>query len=277
MIPLCDELNKKVILITGGNKGIGGGCAEAFCASGADVVIAARDEDTGRTWAKELSRRGPGTCTFKRCDVSDHNQVGNLVDFTIKMFGKLDCTVNNAGYLPRRGPIDETSIEDFESVIRTNLIGLFAGCKYSLPHIRKTQGSIINISSILGQVGQKGSCMYAATKGAITSLTKSLAMDEAENHVRVNVILPGNIKTDLGKGQRDPEGLSGEASEKLSNHIQWIRRVGKSIEIGWIAVFLASSMASYITGAEINATGGFELGNGYRVEPDEIPKLVNGR
>ncbi len=276
MIPVLEELKGKVVIITGGNRGIGAGCATAFCACGCHVVIAGRDKPLGDAFAAELTQSGSGTCVFRPCDVSQAQQVQELVAYTVDTYGRLDCTVNNAGYLPKRGPIDEISTEDFQAVLGTNLIGVFSGCKYSLPHLRKSQGCLINMSSILAVVGQEGSSIYTATKGAITSLTKSLAIDEAKNGVRVNAILPGNIRTDVGQRNRD-NALPPERKEELSNLAQWIRRRGEPSEIGWTCVFLASPMASYITGAEIHVTAGFELGNGIRVTREERSRIFGGR
>ena len=274
MIPIADELQGKIVIVTGGNKGIGGGCSEAFVRCGAKVMAAGRDMKAGETLAKKLTHKGPGSCDFISCDVSDHEQVSDLVSSTVKKHGRLDCIVNNAGYLPNRKPLEEIPIEAFEAVLRTNLLGVFSGCKYALPHLRKTRGTIINIGSILGVTGQEESTLYTATKGAIAAFTKSLAMDESKNGVRVNVILPGNIRSDLGKGNDNPYATGPEDAETRSRMMQWLRRAGEPIEIGWVAAFLATSMASYITGAEIPVTGGFELGNGIRLHREETAKIT---
>jgi NAD(P)-dependent dehydrogenase (short-subunit alcohol dehydrogenase family) len=273
MAHVLAELQDKVVVVTGGNRGIGRGCAEAFCRCGCHVVIAARDGQRGETTAAEVTKEGAGTCVFLACDVSDADQVKGLVSFAVRTFGRLDCMINNAGYLPRRCRIDEISTGDFEAILRTNLIGVFSGCKYSLPHLRTTRGSIINMGSILGNVGQEGSSIYCATKGAIASLTKALAIEEAANGVRVNAVLPGNIASELGRQNQDSP-ISPEKAEDLSRKVQWIRRQGTAVEIGWTCVFLASSMASYITGAEILATGGFELGNGIHLTKEELTQAL---
>lgn len=269
MMSLQEEMRDKVVVITGGNRGIGSGCARAFCEYGARVVIAARDSAQGREMASGLTKETPGSCVFFKCDVSNPDQVEKLVEYSVKEYGRLDCMINNAGYLPRRRYIDDISIADFEDVIATNLMGVFSGCKYSLPHLRRTKGNIINMSSVLGVAGQEGSSIYCATKGAIISLTKSLAIDEAQNGVRVNAVLPGNIRSDLGKEHRDPKSDPQQAVE-ISKRIQWIRRQGEPLDIGWACVFLASDMAGYITGAEFNVSGGFELGNGLRLTMEEL-------
>ncbi len=273
MLPICEEFKGKVVIVTGGNKGIGGGCAEAFCRAGAAVVAGARDRKSGVALAESLTAAGPGSCKFYYCDVSDHLQVKKMVEYAVETYGRLDCIVNNAGYLPKRAPLDEISTDDFEMLLKTNMIGVFSGCKYALPHLRKTGGSIINIGSVLGTTGQDGSSLYCASKGAIAAFTKSVAMDEARNGVRVNVILPGNITSDLGKENRDPKFNDQGEAKVRSSLIQWIRRAGTPLEIGWAALYLASSMASFVTGAEFLISGGFELGNGFHLYRDETAGL----
>ena len=264
MQKLEDEMRGKVVIVTGGNNGIGSGCARAFCFYGSNVVIAARNENKGITLADELTESGPGRCIFYKCDVSKAEEVKALVEYTVQEFGQLDCIINNAGYLPKHSPIDGISEDDFEKVLKTNLVGVFSGCKYSLPYLRKSGGSIINMSSILGNVGQEGSSIYSATKGGIISLTKSLAIDEAKHGVRVNVVLPGDIGTDLGRDHM-PELIDKKKSEENPTYVQWLQRQGDVMDTGWTCLFLASSMAAYMTGAEINVSGGFELGNGIKV------------
>lgn len=270
MLPICDEFTGKVVIVTGGNKGIGAGCVEAFCRAGATVIAGARDRESGENLVATLNANGPGTCEFRSCDVSDHNQIREMVEQVVARHGRLDCMINNAGYLPRRRSLDEISVEDFERLLRTNLVGVFSGCKYALPHLRKTGGSIINIGSVLGITGQDGSSLYTASKGAIAAFSKSVALDEARNGVRVNVILPGNITSDLGKENHDLDSDDEEEAKTRSSLVQWIRRAGTPLEIGWAALYLASSMASFVTGAEFLVSGGFELGNGLHVYRDEL-------
>ena len=264
MIKIEEDIRGKVVIITGGSQGIGKGCAEVFCAYGANVVICARGEELGRRVAGELTEKGPGKCLFFRCDVSDAEQVRELVEFTVKQFGKLDCLINNAAQCPAQRPIDEIPIEETRHLFQTNFIGLFAGCKYALPYLRSSKGSIINIGSILGAVGQEGSTIYSATKGAISTFTKSLAMDEARNGVRVNNVKPGHIVTEIYERNKERSG-DPEAFEKWSNEVQWLGRGGEPEEIGYTCLFLASRWAGFTTGTDVYATGGYELGEGHKV------------
>ncbi|MDR1903233.1 MAG: SDR family oxidoreductase [Treponema sp.] len=258
------EMKGKSVIITGGNKGIGRGCAEAFCEYGANVVIAARDKKAGRDTADELTRKTDGQCVFIECDMSDEQAVREMVEKTNSLFGRIDCLINNAGYLPLRRPLDLCSITDMENVFKTNVAGMFLACKYALPYIRKIRGNIVNISSILAHAGQEGSCLYTATKGAIISFTKSLAIDEVRHGVRVNAVLPGNITSEIGT--KETQNTEYRLPVPDNFQVQWIDRPGEPAEIGTACLFLASSWASYISGAEILIDGGFMLGNSGKIK-----------
>ncbi|MBR3641271.1 MAG: SDR family oxidoreductase, partial [Oscillibacter sp.] len=149
--------------------------------------------------------------------------------------------------------------EDMMRTMQINLGGVFAGCKYAMPYLRASRGSIINISSVLGHAGQEGAALYAATKGAIIAFTKSIACDEARNGVRINVLNPGDIHTSINDKEKanHMESIGRE-------HIQWIPRQGRPSEVGTACLFLASSWASFITGSELFVDGGFFAGSGYK-------------
>ena len=253
-----------VVIITGGSKGIGEGCARAFCAAGGRVVIADVDETAGRALAEALNAAGPGQCLYLRCDVRDTAQLNLTIEAAAAHFGQLDCLINNAGWHPPHKPIDDFSIEEFKDLLDLNLIAVFAGCKFALPFLRKTHGSIINISSLVAVIGQEHATTYCATKGAVSSFTKALAIDEARHGVRVNAVLPGNVMTSMRIASvamaPDPEALN-----KTIESWQWIGRSASMDEIGQICLFLASEAASYVTGIEFHATGGAELGYGAKL------------
>ncbi len=258
----------KATLITGGSKGIGSGCARVFVRAGAPVVICDIDEETGRALAQELTAGGPGTCHFEPCDVREPAQLEGVVEQTVSRFGRLDCLINNAGQHPPHQPIDQFSVEAFRDLLQMNLVSVFAACKYALPHLRRTRGSIINLGSIVGAVGQWHATSYCASKGGVHGLTKALAIDEAEHGVRVNAILPGNILTqsrlDFEAGMEN-----GQAFHDFVETWQWTGRSGTIEEAGNLCLFLASDAASFITGAELPLTGGIELGQGPKVTVSE--------
>ena len=248
----------KVVIVTGGSKGIGEGCARVFCREGGLVSILARGAAAGNALAQELNAVGPGRAIFVPCDVGDHLQLKNAIEQTVKQFGRLDCIINNAGQHPPAMTIDETSVEFMEELMRINYISTFAGSRYAVPHLRKTRGTIVNISSMTAVLGQEHSTAYCATKGAQVSLTKSLAIELGPAGIRVNAILPSNIDTPLMRDWAatlpDPESALNRVSA-----MQVFGRMGTIEEMGEVALFLASDESSFITGQAIEAEGGASL------------------
>jgi NAD(P)-dependent dehydrogenase (short-subunit alcohol dehydrogenase family) len=176
----------KVVIVTGGTKGIGRGCVETFVSAGAKVAFCSRNKSEGDALANEINRSGQGEtgeAFFMACDVSKPEQIEALVNTTVERYGRLDCMINNAGWHPPHQPIDDFTPQDFIDLLQLNVVSVFAGCKFALPHLRKTGGNIINLSSLVGAMGQLYASTYVATKGAITALTKALAIDEAEHGV----------------------------------------------------------------------------------------------
>ena len=259
MIPIEEEMKGKVAIITGANTGIGFGCAKVFSEAGMNVVMAARRKEKGEAAAAELNAAGKGECTFFQCDVSDPDQVKALIDFAVEKYGRLDTMVNNAGYNPLHMDACDMSIESYQRVLATNLMGEFYGCKFAIPHLRKTKGSIINMSSILSKVGQEQTAGYSSTKGGINSMTQTIAIEEARHGVRVNAICPGHIMTEIVYKEME-RVADPEAYLDRCNHYSWLGRGGQPEEVGTAALFLASSWAGYITGVTLNVSGGMEFG-----------------
>lgn len=250
----------KVAIITGGTKGIGEGCVRAFVGAGAKVVFCARNEKQGNELAAEVNKKGPGEATFVKCDVSKVAEIEALVDFTAKKHGRIDCLINNAGWHPPHNAIDEFSYQDFRDLFELNVMSIFAACKRALPHLRKTKGNIINMSSLVGQMGQPGAVTYVATKGAITAMTKALAIDEAAHDVRVNSVSPGNIYTPLWQEAIDasPDPAKTRADGDAA---QLLGRMGTIEETGQLCLFLAAE-ATFTTGVDHIQSGGAELSYG---------------
>src|SRR5436190_17543167 len=165
---------------------------------------------------------------------------------TVNKYNRLDCLINNAGWHPPHKPIDDFSIQDFRDLLELNLVSVFAACKFALPYVRKTRGNIINLSSLVGIMGQLHATTYVATKGAITAFTKALAIDEADYGVRINSVSPGNIYTPLWQeaidAARDPKQYraEGEAAQLMG-------RMGCVDEVGRLCLFLAAE-ATFTTG-----------------------------
>lgn len=226
MIPIEEEMKGKVAVITGANTGIGFGCAKVFSEAGMNVVMAARRKEKGEAAAAELNAAGKGECTFFQCDVSDPDQVKALIDFAVEKYGRLDTMVNNAGYNPIHMDACDMSIESYQRVLATNLMGEFYGCKFAIPHLRKTKGSIINMSSILSKVGQEQTAGYSSTKGGINSMTQTIAIEEARHGVRVNAICPGHIMTEIVYKEME-RVADPEAYLDRCNHYSWLGRGGQ--------------------------------------------------
>lgn len=257
----------KVVIVTGGGRGIGAGIVRAFVESGAQVVICDKDEARGRAVEREL----PGT-VFLLCDVTREEDVRTLVSETIRRFGRLDCIVNNAGYHPPPQWPEKTSAQGFRQLLELNLLGTYTLTKLALPHLRKSRGNVINISSLVGAIGQSQAVPYVATKGAVTAMTKALALDESQYGVRVNCVSPGNIWTplweELAASTPDPT-----ATIREGTLAQPLGRMGQPAEVAAAAVFLASE-ATFCTGTELLVTGGAELGYGRKAgqaAPVEAP------
>ncbi|KAL4658307.1 branched-chain-amino-acid aminotransferase, cytosolic-like isoform X3 [Arapaima gigas] len=186
----------RVVVVTGGSKGIGKGIVKVFVENGAMVVFCARGEQAGRALEAELNT-GSARCMFVACDITKEEEIKTLISVTVEKFGRIDCLVNNAGWHPPHKSIDETTADEFRDLLNFNLLSYFLATKYALPHLRRCQGNVINVSSLVGSIGQGHAIPYVASKGAITAMTKAMAIDESQYRVRVNCISPGNVMTPL--------------------------------------------------------------------------------
>src|SRR2546428_2270604 len=215
----------KVTIVTGGSHGIGAGCVRVFAEAGAKVVFCSRGETEGNALAAEVSATGPGRAEFVRCDVSKEAEVRALVAGAVARHGRLDCLINNAGWHPPHKPIDAFTAQEFRDLLELNLVSMFVACQAALPDLRKTRGNIINLSRLVGSMGQLYATTYVATKGAITAFTKALAVDEAAHGVRANAVSPGNIYTPLwqeaidGSADPAPTRADRDAAPLLGPHV----------------------------------------------------------
>ncbi|XP_061080083.1 17-beta-hydroxysteroid dehydrogenase 14-like [Conger conger] len=250
----------KVVIVTGGSKGIGKGIVHVFVKNGAKVVFCARGVEAGQSLEAELNGTGPGTCLFVPCDVTKDDDVKNLMSVTVERFGGIDCLINNAGWHPPHKAIDETTAEEFRDLLNFNLISYFLATKLALPHLRRCQGNVIHVSSLVASIGQKHAVPYVATKGAITAMTKAMAIDESRYNVRVNCLSPGNVLTPLWEDLAAQSG-NAAATIKEGEESQLIGRMGTETECGLAALFLAAD-ATFCTGVELLFSGGAELNYG---------------
>jgi NAD(P)-dependent dehydrogenase (short-subunit alcohol dehydrogenase family) len=265
---MSTRYKEKVVIITGGSKGIGKGCVQAFVGAEAKVVFCARHEAEGHTLASELTSLGQGEAHFEACDVSKTNEVERLIDTTVAKHGRLDCLINNAGWHPPHQSIDDFSIQDFRDLLELNLVSIFAACKFALPHLRRNQGNIINLSSLVGIIGQLHATTYVATKGAIAAFTKALAIDEAAHGVRVNSVSPGNVYTPLWQEAIDAAPDPNQRREE-GETAQVIGRMGTIEEVGRLCLFIAAE-ATFTTGVDHIISGGAELGYGRKARMSDM-------
>jgi NAD(P)-dependent dehydrogenase (short-subunit alcohol dehydrogenase family) len=250
----------KVVLVTGGSKGIGEGCVRVFADAGSKVAFCSRGEKAGRALERAVNRKNPGSALFLPCDVSKVDQVTGVIDETVRRFRRLDCLINNAGWHPPHKPIDDFTVQEFRDLLELNVVSIFAACRHALPHLRRSKGSIINMSSLVGQMGQLHATTYVATKGAVTAFTKALAVDEAVHGVRVNAVSPGNIWTPLWQQavEQAPDPKRARADGEAA---QLLGRMGTIEEAGQLCLFLAAG-ATFTTGVDHLLSGGAELSYG---------------
>ncbi|MBY0014574.1 SDR family NAD(P)-dependent oxidoreductase [Paenibacillus typhae] len=242
------NLTDKVAIVTGGASGIGLATVKAFLAKGAKVVIADYNEEHGKAAEQEL-KQTYSDVLFIKVNVADEKQVENLVSETVKRFGQLDIMFNNAGIGVQK-PSHELTDEEYKRVIAINQDGVFYGAKYAIREMLKTGGgSIISTSSILGSVGEPTSMPYAASKGAINQITKSLALEYADRKIRVNAVAPGFIES----GLVNKEALGDFYDGLVAKHP--LGRLGNPEEIAHAVVFLAEN--DFVTGTTIFVDGGY--------------------
>src|SRR5262249_45960929 len=190
------RFDSKVVLVLGGNAGIGRSTAEAFAREGAKVVVAARREVQGVATVQAIQNEG-GTAKFVRADVAKEAEVKAAIEATVKEFGRLDVLFNNAGIEGKNGPIGDLGAADFDETFGINVRGTWEAIKHALPHLTKTGGTIINNSSVVAEAGFPNFSIYSASKGAVNALTRSAAMEFLPQGVRVNAVAPGLIETDM--------------------------------------------------------------------------------
>ena len=244
-------MTNPVVLITGALTGIGRAAAIIFAQEGAHIVVSGRRDKQGQELVAELQGLGV-EAIFVRPDVRKDEDVRNLVDQTVKRFGRLDVAVNNAGTEGTPGPVTEQTAETYTATFDTNVLGTLLSMKHELRvMLPQGSGSIVNVSSAYGSVGAAGASVYVASKHAIEGLTKSAALEVAGTGVRVNVVAPGT--TDTGMLTRFTS--TDENKSALVSTVP-VKRLAKPEEIAHVIAFVASANASYMTGASIPVDGG---------------------
>ncbi|MBF7091435.1 SDR family oxidoreductase [Flavobacterium sp. ALJ2] len=244
------RFENKVAFITGGNSGIGKASALAIAKEGAAVMIADLSETS--QVVEEIKKAG-GKAAYVKCDVSKPEEVEHAVNETVRIFGRLDVALNNAGIVDRSlSHINEKTLEEWNKVIAVNLSGVFYGMKYQIAQMRKQGGgSIVNIGSVMSQVTDMGIASYVSSKHGVVGLTKAAALENGTENIRVNIIGPGYIETPI---------LMDNAGSGVAEYLKSktaMKRLGKPEEIAKTFLFLASDDASYCTGAYLPVDGGY--------------------
>lgn len=242
------EWDGKVALVTGGTRGIGRAISSAFAERGVRVVLTGRSEETARAAADELG----GSVSGIAMDVSQRSAVDAGVKSVIDEQGRIDILVNNAG-ITRDNLLLRLKSTDWDEVMATNVNGLYYCSQAVLrPMIRQRWGRIVNMSSVVGLMGNAGQANYAASKAAILGFTKSLAREVASRNITVNAVAPGYIETDMTKE------LPADATEALESSIP-MQRIGQPSEVAAAVVYLTSEAANYVTGQVLQVNGGLYM------------------
>jgi 3-oxoacyl-[acyl-carrier protein] reductase len=247
------DFANKVALVTGGSRGIGRAIALELGKRGASVVISyAGNEAAAIETVKLLTDAGSPKAKSIRFDVADSGACSAAIDDVMKDFGRLDVLVNNAG-VAIDGLLMRFKDEDWDKTLDTNLKGAFSLMRaVSRPMMKQKGGAIVNVSSIVGEMGNAGQAAYSASKAGLIGLTKSVARELASRNIRVNCVTPGFITTDM------TAGLTQELKDKMSSAIP-LARIGNAEEVAHAVAFLASDSASYITGEVVKVNGGMYM------------------
>lgn len=245
-------MSNLTVLVTGGASGIGKACALTFAQAGYNVVVNyGHSEQAALEVTKQCSELGVEAFAVK-ADVSKQEEVNAMVDLTLKTFGSIDVLINNSGITKDNLLLRMTS-EDFSDVLDVNLLGTFHCIKAVVkPMMKARKGKIINMASVIGQIGNIGQANYAASKGGIIALTKSVARELASRNVTCNAIAPGFIQTKM------TDVLSDEVKSGILGQVP-MARLGQPEDVAKVALFLASDAANYITGQVINVDGGMVM------------------
>lgn len=250
-----DSVKGKVAIVTGASSGIGKAIAQCYAQHGMHVVCANRNKEKGQDTVKAITDLG-GDAVFFQADMSQPKDIEALIDYTMTTYGRLDGIVNNAGIGMGGTPLHEYSLEDYEKIDSLNLEGVFVAMKYATKAILKSKsdnGFIINVASIAGLMPQSGQALYSATKFGVVGMTKAASLEYAAHNITVNAICPGYIETPI----------FGEAPEAAMAYFRSTcpsGRMGKAEECASLALFLASDLARYISGAAIPIDGALSAG-----------------
>jgi 3-oxoacyl-[acyl-carrier protein] reductase len=244
-------MSTRTALVTGASRGIGKACAEVLASTGHRIVVAARSVERLEETASAVRAAGSEAFVIE-IDLSEAESIANGISKAVKEFGRIDILVNNAG-LTKDGLAVRMKQADWEIVLKTNLSGSFYAIQQVLPGMmRERWGRIVNISSVVGEMGNPGQANYVASKAGLIGLTKSLAQEVGSRNITVNAVAPGFIETDM------TQGLSDELKQKLLGETP-LKRMGTPLDIASAIKFLVSDDASFITGHVLDVNGGIYM------------------
>jgi NAD(P)-dependent dehydrogenase (short-subunit alcohol dehydrogenase family) len=246
------RIDGKVALVTGGSRGLGRVIAEVLAMAGGSVVVSSRRAENAHQAAEEVARAAGQKALGVGADVTVGSDVEAMIARVLDTFGRLDILVNNAG-INIRGPIEQLTEGDFDAVVDTNLKGPWLCCRAAAEPMRKRGwGRVINVSSMLGEIALPGRSPYAASKGGLTLLTKTLALEWARDGINVNALCPGPFATEINTPLLNDPAARAQMEANVP-----LGRWGDPVELGPAAVFLASEASSFMTGATLFIDGGY--------------------
>ena len=248
-------LKNKVALVTGGGQGIGEAICKCYAREGAKVVVVDYNAETAQKVADEINQNGGDAVSFV-ADVTKAEDIKAMVKFTLEKYGKLDCACNNAGKSSATIPLVDTPIENFNEVIDLDVRGVFLCCQEEIKAMHENgSGTIVNISSTSGLLGNPGIVPYNTSKHAVLGLTKSVALEECKNNIRINAVCPGVTETPLIQNVRDNDP---DTYQLFCTQIP-LGRLATPEEIGNVVVFLSSDLSSYMVGSTVVVDGGVTI------------------
>jgi len=249
------QLKDKVIIVTGGAKGIGAAIVRACAAEGAVPVILGRDASAGAELKKEIESGG-GRCGIITVELASAESCERSVSETVKQWGRLDCLVNNAGRNDKVG-LEEGSPDEYVASLNRNLVHYYSMAHYALPHLKRSRGSIVNIGSKTAVTGQGSTSGYASSKGAIMALTREWAVELLPYAIRVNTVIPAEVMTPLYRSWLDTFPNPEQKLSLILSKIPLEKRMTTSEEIASMVVFLLSEKSSHTTGQHLFVDGGY--------------------
>ncbi len=248
----------KVSIVVGATSGMGEASAYRFAEEGAKVLVVGRRSEKGNKVVDKINKNG-GTSSFLEADISKKQDCKKIIDSAVERYSQIDVLANIAGYHISKG-IEDVTEKEWDFLMDTNLKSFFLLCKYAVPYLKKTKGNIVNMSSMVGLIGQSNACAYAATKGGIVAMSKNMALDLAKYGIRVNCVCPGWIRSELVEDWFHQQGENEQDQRDYINSIHPLGRIGEPEEAGAAIAFLASEDASFITGIDLPIEGALTIG-----------------